>query len=308
MLLDQELAAHTSARPSICTIGVFDGVHLGHQALVRRTIEEARAQGCAGGVVVFHPHPRDILVPGTHIPLLTPLEKRLELLKNLGADFVVPVSFTLQLSRLSARDFMAALVRHLRLSGIVSGPDFAVGKDREGDLPALTRLGDELGYTVTVIEPLGQEAQKISSSAIRRAVGSGEVAAAARLLGRPFSTKGEVVHGAARGRSLGYPTANLRVDAGLALPGDGIYATRAHTAQGTFPSAAYVGNQPTFNGKTRSIELFLLDFQGDLYGDDLEVEWVSKVRDDRRFESQEALVRQMAEDVDRARALLAGRT
>jgi len=305
MLLDEELAPYAPHRPSVCTIGVFDGVHVGHQALVRRTIEEARGRGHSSGVVVFHPHPRDVLVPGTHVPVLTPLEDRVRLLKDLGADVVVPVSFTLKLSKLSARQFMSSLVQHLRLAGIVSGPDFAVGKDRGGDLPALIRLGEELGYTVTVIEPLGEPARKISSSAIRNAVGSGEVDAAARLLGRPYSTRGKVIHGAARGRTLGYPTANLRIDAGVALPGDGIYATRARADGSIYASASYVGSQPTFNGNERSIEVFLFDFQGDLYGDDLEVEWVSKVRDDRRFDSQDALVRQMAQDVDQARAVLA---
>jgi clan AA aspartic protease len=196
---------------------------------------------------------------------------------------------------------MSSLVRHLGLAGIVSGPDFAVGKDREGDLPELTRLGEELGYTVTVMEPIGEPAHKISSSAIRNAIGSGEMDAAARLLGRPYSTRGKVVHGAARGRTLGYPTANLRIEAHVALPGDGIYATRARTDGGLYQSASYIGSQPTFNGSDRSVEVFLLDFEGDLYGDDLEVEWVEKVRDDKRFDSLDNLVFQMKEDVKAAR-------
>lgn len=304
MLLEQALAPYAPGRPSICTVGVFDGVHLGHQALVRRTVDEAAARSAASGVVVLHPHPREVLVPGAQVPLLTPLEDRMALLRRVGVDFVAPVQFTVSLSQLTAREFMAVLVKALRLTGLVAGPDFAVGKGREGSVEALGRLGHELGYEMMVIGQLEEHEHKVSSSTIRSAIAVGDVSTAARLLGRNFSTKGRVAHGAARGRTLGYPTANITVDARLALPADGIYATRARAGGRVLPSATYVGNQPTFDGQERTIEVFLLDFDGDIYGEELEVEWVSKVRDDHRFESVDALVSQMAADVDKARSLL----
>jgi riboflavin kinase/FMN adenylyltransferase len=304
MLLEQELVQYRPSKRSVCTIGVLDGVHLGHQALIRRTIQEARARDCEAGALVLHPHPREVLVPGANVPLLTPLEERVSLLKALGLDFVLPVSFNLQLSRLSAREFMAALVQHLDLAGIVSGPDFAVGKGREGDVSALSRIGAELGYEMIVIDQLEDGTHKVSSSTIRSAIALGDVETAARLLGRPYVTRGQVVHGFARGRLLGYPTANLSVDGHLALPADGIYATRARAGTEVHASATYIGNQPTFDGSDRSLEVFLLDFDGDLYGSDLSIEWVSKVREDRKFDSPDALVQQMAKDVAHARAAL----
>ncbi len=303
MLLEQELAQYRPSKRSVCTIGVLDGVHLGHQALIRRTVLEARARDCEAGALVLHPHPREVLVPGANVPLLTPLEERVSLLTALGLDFVIPVSFTVEVSRLSARDFMAALVKHLDLAGIVCGPDFAVGKQREGDVTALSHIGAELGYEMIVIDQLEDGTHKVSSSTIRSAIALGDVETAARLLGRPYLTTGKVVHGFARGRLLGYPTANLSVDGHLALPADGIYATRARSA-GVHASATYIGNQPTFDGSDRSLEVFLLDFDGDLYGSDLSIEWVSKVREDRKFDSPDALVQQMAKDVAQARAAL----
>lgn len=304
MLVEEELARHTPLGQSICTIGVFDGVHLGHQTLIRQTIAEASARGCASAVIVFHPHPRTVLVPGATVALLTPIEDRVELIRRLGADIVAPVTFTQELSQLSAREFMALLQRRLHLTGLVVGPDFALGRGREGSIPVLEELGREMGYTVKTIAFTEHESARVSSTAVRDSLAQGDVASVARLLGRPFFMHGTVVHGAARGRQLGYPTANIQPNGGRALPADGIYATRVHVGDVVYNSATYVGTAPTFGEHERLVEVFLLDFEGDLYGKALMVEWVEKVREDRKFASPEALQEQMEKDITLAKTLL----
>ena len=303
-MLVEELAEYTPPGRSICAIGVFDGVHLGHKALVDIIKAEAAARGCVSAAIVFHPHPRTVLVPGSAIALLTPLPERVDLLRGLGVELVLPLTFTRELSQLSAREFMGLLRQHLRLVGLVAGPDFALGRGREGTVPVLQELGRELGYTLSIIAPLEQGSQLISSTTVRQALAQGDVAAAADLLGRPFVTRGAVLEGAKRGRWLGYPTANIAPDPNLALPGDGIYATRVRLGTHTFNAVTYVGTRPTFQDEERLVEVFLLDYEGDLYGKDLRVEWVQQVREDHKFDSADALIEQMGRDVADARAVL----
>ena len=305
MLAEEELARHTPSGRSFCTIGVFDGVHLGHRVLIEATKDEARARGGSSAIIVLHPHPRTVLVPGATVAVLTPIEDRLELIRALGVDLAVPLTFTRELSQLSAREFVALLQKHLHLAGLVVGPDFALGRGREGTIPVLEELGREMGFTVKAITFFEESSQRVSSTAVREALAQGDVAAAARLLGRPFFMHGAVVHGAARGHMLGYPTANIQSDGSRVLPADGIYATRVHVGDKTYGSATYVGTRPTFENGDRVVEVFLLDFDGDLYGIDLRVEWVDKVRDDQKFDNPEELTQQMAKDIARARAVLA---
>lgn len=307
MLAEEEIARHASPGPTICTIGVFDGVHLGHRALIEATIAEARARGCLSGVVCFHPHPKTVLVPGSEVPVLTPIDDRVALIKELGVDIVTPLTFTRELSQLSAREFLGLLKKYLNLAGLVVGPDFALGRGREGSIEVLTELGEEMGYTVKPISFVEQHEGRVSSTAIREALGRGDVALVAQLLGRPFFMHGTVIHGAERGHVLGYPTANIRPDGNRALPADGIYATRVHTGDRQFGSATYVGTRPTFDDAERLVEVFLFDFEGDLYGKDLKVEWVDRIREDRKFASAEELQAQMARDIQLARARLNGR-
>ena len=305
MLAEEELARHTPSGRSFCTIGVFDGVHLGHRVLIEATRDEAKARGGSSAIIVLHPHPHTVLVPGATVAVLTPIEDRLELIRALGVDLAVPLTFTRELSQLSAREFVALLQKHLHLAGLVVGPDFALGRGREGTIPVLEELGREMGFTVKAITFFEESSQRVSSTAVREALAQGDVAAAARLLGRPFFMHGAVVHGAARGHMLGYPTANIQSDGSRVLPADGIYATRVHVGDKTYGSATYVGTRPTFENGDRVVEVFLLDFDGDLYGTDIRVEWVDKVRDDQKFDSPEELIQQMAKDIADARAVLA---
>lgn len=304
MLVEEELARHTPRGQSVCTIGVFDGVHLGHLVLIEHTIAEAKAQGCSSGVIAFHPHPRTVLSPGSEVAVLTTIDERVELIRELGVDLVVPLTFTRELSQLTAREFMSLLQRHLHLKGLVVGPDFALGRGREGSIPVLEELGRELGYSLKSIAFVDEGEERVSSTAIRDALSQGDVGKVAVLLGRPFFLHGVVVHGAARGRMLGYPTANIQPNGGHALPADGIYATRVHVDGVVHGSATYVGTSPTFEAHERLVEVFLLDFEGDLYGKQLKVEWVNKVRDDQRFDSASELQIQMAKDIAQARQLL----
>ncbi len=303
MLIQDELSRFTASSPTVCTLGVFDGVHLGHQALLTIARDKAAAIGGVAVAVLINPHPRTVLAPGSTVPLLTSLAERIELLHVLGVT-PVPITFTKELSLLTAREFVALLREHLHLQTLVGGPDFALGHNREGTMPVLESLGSELGFSVDVIFPVQNDAVPVSSTAIREAIAHGDVQSAARQLGRPYSITGVVQKGEARGRTLGYPTANLQPEPDRALPNDGIYATRVRIGDTFHPSATYVGTSPTFDGQQRLIEVFLIDFNGDLYGQELQVEWVRKIRDDQRFESEGALQGQMAEDIAQARLVL----
>ena len=307
MTVHQELAAAAPPRDCVLTLGVFDGVHLGHQRLLSRLVEEGRRRDLLAGVLTFRNHPRAVLTPGAPLALLSSFPEREALLRAAGVDFVAAVTFTPELSRLPARQFATLLVEHLRVRGMVVGPDFAMGHRREGTVPVVRELGRELGFTVEAVEPLTLDGMVVSSSAIRRAVLQGEVEVAARMLGRPYPLPGRVVRGAGRGRGLGFPTANLEVEAGRAVPGDGIYATWALVEGRRFPAATSVGVRPTFGGGARAVEAHLLDFHGELYGTTVTLEFVARLREERRFESPQALAAQMERDVAQAGALLAQR-
>ena len=267
-------------------VGTFDGVHLGH----RRVVETALATGLPVRALTFHPHPRTV-VQGNLVELVCSLERRVELLRGLGAAEVVVVPFTLDTAALEPEAFAA---RHLAdVETVVAGDDFRFGRRRSGDLDTLRALGLEV-VGVPLLEG-------VSSTEIRRLVHEGEVRAAARLLGRPFELDGTVVPGDQRGGTLGYPTANLALDPALLVPRYGIYAgaARAHRA------AISIGTNPHYGGQERRIEPFLLDFEGDLYGQRLVVELWERLRDERAFASEAELVEQIARDVERTRTVSA---
>jgi len=305
MLLEEELQSHAPDRPTVCTLGVFDGVHRGHLALLERTRLVAHARGMRSAALVFHPHPRSVLAPNSpSVPTLTPLVKRGALIAAQGVDIVAPITFTRELSQLSAREFSGALQVHLRMAGLVVGPDFALGRNREGTVPVLRALGAELGFSVNALEPLVVDGTPVSSTSVRQALAGGDIGRVTALLNRRYCTEGRVAHGDGRGRTLGYPTANLAPSDEWALPADGIYATLAHLEQGVYDSATYVGTRPTFGGVGRVVEVFLLDFEGDLYGQRVGVEWVARVREDRTFSSADQLQEQMERDIVAARVAL----
>lgn len=291
-------------RPSVITVGSFDGVHRGHTHLLQTVAHRAREKNAASVVVTLNPHPRLVLRPDSPMQLLSTLEERVELLSQQGLDYVVVFPFSLEQSKLRAREFVELLRNHLNVVELVCGPNFALGYKREGTIPVLQDLGKELGFTVTVVEPQEFRDGVISSTRLRELVGNGEVRQAAELLGRYPMLRGVVVHGDHRGRELGYPTANLEVPDKKLIPANGIYAVRVRLGNEWHNGAASIGVRPTFGGGKRLVEIFVLDFTRWIYGEELEVYFIERLRDEEKFDSIHALLEQMARDVQNARKLL----
>jgi riboflavin kinase/FMN adenylyltransferase len=272
------------AGPRAVALGTFDGVHLGH----RRVIETLLDTGPEPTVVTFDPHPRTAL--GNRVDLLMSLERRLELLAGLGVDAALVVEFTLDVARLEPQAFADEFLRPIGVETVVAGEDFRFGRARRGDLTLLERLG----FAARPVPLL----ENVSSTRIRELVREGDVHGAAQLLGRPVEVEGIVVTGDARGGTLGFPTANLDVRPELLVPQNGIYAGAA----GENRAAVSIGTNPHYGGSERRVEAFLLDFEGDLYGRRLIVELWERLRDEQSFESEQALIDQIARDVERTRA------
>ena len=300
----EELARLRPDRDTVLTVGVFDGVHLGHRQLIEQVKRRAGERGLKGGVVTLHHHPQKVLSPQSSLTYLTTLEQRIALIKGLDIDLVAVLPFTSALARLSASEFVALLQKHLRMRSLVIGPDFALGRGRQGDAAALSALGQEMGFTVEVLPPVMVGGQMVSSTAIREALVRGDLATASRLLGRPYSLSGKVTPGDERGRQLGFPTANISVNSALTLPADGVYVTRAYIDGQPHSSVSNIGVRPTFGESKRLIEVHLLDFCGDLYGRQLKIEMVERLRGELRFSSVDELVAQIRRDVERARVVL----
>jgi len=304
VLVEEELVKHSSEKETIITVGVFDGVHLGHKQLISELLKQAGRKGMLSGIVTFRQHPEDLLNSKKKLPFLTDVKTRARLLREEGVDIIVPLSFTEELSRLDSRRFIGLLVKYLKMRGIIIGSDFALGKGREGDTVKLRRLGDEMGFEVTVVPPLKINREVVSSTSIRKAMAEGDMEKVHRLTGRYFSLHGKVVTGAGRGDGLGFPTANLDVNSGQALPPDGVYAGLAHINGKIYQSMTNVGKDPTFGAAERTIESYLIDYSGDLYGHELSVDFVAKLRNERKFASAEELKKQVAEDVKRGKTIL----
>lgn len=308
MSFEAELARFSPKKDMLLTIGVFDGVHLGHRQLIARLTELARKQGYSSGVVTFRQHPQEVLSPKTRLPFLTSLDQRIELLKKEGVDEVIALSFTPKLASLSPRQFLEKLKENLRMRGLVIGPDFALGQNREGDTAALRRLGTKMGFSVTVVPPVTVKGQVISSTAIRKALAEGDVKRVQDLIGRPFRLQGKVIGGAKRGAELlGFPTANLEVSPHQALPAEGVYVSQAHLNQHTYAAMTNIGQRPTFGESQRLVESYLLDYQGDLYGQELAVDIIEHLRGEIKFGSPEELKKQIAEDVKTGKTILKNR-
>jgi len=304
MLIEEELARVAPDRETALTIGVFDGVHLGHQYLIQNLKQTAAAENLLSGVVTFRHHPRLVLYPEVKLTYLTSLSERIRLLTDLGVELVVALSFSLELAQLGVREFVSLLQRHLKMRALVIGPDFALGKGRGGDASALQALGQELNFMVEVVPVKLWQGEAVSSTAVRLALSQGDPRKVSQLLGRRFRLGGKVIKGDERGKVLGFPTANIAPDPEEALPADGVYATRAFVGQAVYKAVTNIGIRPTFGGGQRLIEVYLLDFEGDLYGQDLEIELVECLRGEIRFASVEELKAQMVRDVEGARALL----
>lgn len=292
--------------PAVLTIGSFDGVHLGHQALITSVIKSARASGVAAVALTFEPSPREVLRPDLPLTYLTRLPQKLELLASLGLDETVVVPFTQELSRVQAPDFIAWVRQYLPFVEMWEGEGFALGHGRTGNTEVLARLGEEHGYTLQIAPLVEVAGEPVSSTRVRQAITDGDVESATRLLGRPYALPGTVVHGSKRGRQLGYPTANLDTPLNQAIPADGVYATwcvRPATGE-TLPSLTSIGVRPMFENNVRLVEVYILDYNADLYGEALTAQFVQYLRPQQRFDSLEAFIAQMRQDEANARNLL----
>jgi riboflavin kinase/FMN adenylyltransferase len=289
----------------VLTLGNFDGVHLGHQAIVRRAVAEARALDGQVVVLTFHPHPVAVLAPDRAPAMIQSLHDRLAHLRDLGADVTVVQRFTPRFAATEPEAFVRGfLQRHLELRHVVVGYNLNFGRNRAGTAATLRTLGARAGFAVDDVGPVTAGEVKVSSSGVRKLVAAGDVAGAAALLGRPFSLRGRVVRGEQRGRTLGFPTANLQRPAGLLLPADGVYAVRARLDGMSHDAVLNVGVRPTFGELRRTVEAFLLDFDGNLYGRWLTLDVVERLRGEQRFAGPEALRQAIVADVARARDVL----
>ena len=299
---------------SVVTIGVFDGVHLGHQRIVASAAAAARELGLPLVVVTFDPHPSEVVRPGSHPELLCSLRRRAELLAELGADAVCVLQFTLEFSHLGPEDFVrAVLADRLHARRVVVGENFRFGYRAAGDVALLAELGEKYDFRAEGVPLLAQDGVPTSSSAIRELVAAGDVAGAARGLGRPHRVEGVVVRGEQRGKALGVPTANLETAEHTAIPADGVYAgwlaslDAGGQETGRWPAAISVGTNPTFDGQHRVVEAYALDRDDlDLYGVHVAVDFAARLRGMVRFDSVDALVAQMHVDIAATRALTAG--
>jgi riboflavin kinase / FMN adenylyltransferase len=296
----------------VVTIGVFDGVHRGHAVIIGKAVEAARRQGLPSVLLTFVPHPSEVVRPGTHPPMLTTLVRRAELVEELGIDVFCALPFTREFSQMSPAEFAhEVLVARLHAATVIVGENFRFGHKAAGNVATLAELGRSFGFTAHGIGLLAEGETPISATYVRSCVQAGDMEAATAALGRPHRVDGIVERGDERGRAIGFPTANLRTDAWTAVPADGVYAGRAirldewgRTVGLLGTAAISVGTNPTFDVRQRRVEAFVLNFDGDLYGDGLGVEFVRRLRGMERFDSVDALVAQMHDDVKQTRALL----
>ena len=307
MQVEEELAKLSPKKDMLLTIGVFDGVHLGHQCLISLLTEQARQQNLLSGVVTFHQHPQEVLSPQTKLPFLTDLTTRANLLKNEGVEAIITLSFTRELAQLNAHHFVSLLKKYLRMRGVVTGPDFALGRNREGSTDTLRALGQDMNFSVIVIPPVMVNGEVVSSTAIRKALADGDMKRVINLIGRPFSLHGHVITGSGRGVGLGFPTANLDMDSEQALPVEGVYATWAYIDDKAYQSMTNIGKRPTFGGSQPTVEVHVPDYLGDLYGQELKIDIIERLRGEKKFDTVEELKKQIAEDVKQGRAILDSR-
>jgi riboflavin kinase/FMN adenylyltransferase len=298
------LPAAWAQRECTLTIGSFDGIHVGHQSLISQLVSQARQQGRLSGLVTFYPHPATVLSASSQALYLTTPGEKAALLEPFGLDWMAILPFTLQLASTAPGTFVRDMRDRLNMRSLWVGTDFALGRDREGDLTTLRRLGEELGFEVCEFPYVVQGGEKVSSTRIRNLLRHGRVEKAAQLLGRCYSVFGEVVRGAQRGRCLGFPTANIAVRPDRVIPANGIYATYAHLGSECYLSVTNIGVRPSFDNGERSVEAYLLDFDRNIYGCDLAVSFVARLRPERRFANVQALIERIRIDVQEARSLL----
>lgn len=283
---------------------MFDGVHLGHQALIRGLVAGARVAGATPVAATFDPLPAQVLAQDPPQSTLADAPERATLLHGAGAESVVVFTFDKAFSQQSAETFIERVTTAGDVQRIVVGPDFQFGHGREGAVPALRLLGETHGFAVTVVEPIALGGAVVSSTRIRQALREGDLATAQALLGRPYGVTGTIVRGEQRGRALGFPTINVAPPPDKLLPHDGIYATWVTLGDGRYRAASSLGIRPTFGGGPRKLESYILDFDADVYGREATIAFVERLRDEIRFDSAEELARQIAKDVEQTRRAL----
>ena len=291
---------------SVVTIGTFDGVHRGHQLLLSQVAERARELDARSVAVTFEPVPVSVLRPEAYRGRICSVDEKLHQIHLAGIDQVDVIEFTLDLAAKSPEEFISDLVDRLDMIEVWVGDDFALGRNRSGNVDVIREIGQDLGYTTVAIERIADGDRPISSTAIRKAIEIGDVSAAALMLGRPFRISGEVIHGAHLGRTIGFPTANFVPPPGMIQLADGIYASYAVVPSETFarPAMTYVGTRPTVDGEDRQVETNILDFDGDLYGKVLIVDLIERVRGDQTFDGLEPLIAQLKVDEVAIRGIL----
>lgn len=300
---------HIDSLPSldhpVVTVGTYDGVHLGHQKILREVRRKTKVRNGASVVLTFEPHPQTVVAPQSAPFLLTTKAERIAILEKEGVDETIFLPFGAEMAHLDAEEFVRKiLVNGIGVESVVLGTNHAFGRGRSGNVRSMKRFGEQFGFEVDVVPPLIVDDVPVSSTRIRRLIREGHVAEAARLLGRPYSIAGEVIRGDGRGRRLGFATANLRIDhRRKLLPADGVYAMWAELGGARFPALMNIGVRPSFRAG-RAIEVHLLNFKDNIYGATVRGKLVEKIREEKKFEHPEALSEQVAQDIERAKALL----
>ena len=293
-----------TARGAVLAIGNFDGVHRGHQALLAESLAKGKEFGAAAGVLIFEPHPREFFHPQEPHFVLTTQAQKLAIFKALGLDLAIVLDFNVELAKLPADAFISSvLVEGLDIRHVVIGHDFFFGRDRSGTPELMQAAAEKFGFGLTVVAPVAEGGEAFSSSIIRLRLAHGDVIGAAQMMGRWWRVGGKVIGGAKRGVGLGFPTANVPLTRGTGL-GHGIYAVRVYSGPDRHDGAAYLGTRPTYDDGMPVLEVFLFDFNGDLYDHPIEVEFIDFIREDRKFDTSEALIAQMQQDCASARDIL----
>lgn len=288
--------------PAVATIGAFDGVHLGHRALLRHVVDRARELNTTSWCVTFNPHPDVVMRPERRHTYLATLDDRVRLIQEQGIETVKVFEFTRRLSAVTPEEFVAMMQADCELAELWVGPDFAMGRGRTGTPEKMAQIGRSEGFSVAVMPPQSLGDEIVSSTRIRLLLAAGQLQEAAVLLGRPYSLHGSVESGAGRGTPLGFPTANIRPPADMTMPADGVYVVRVQVGDSMWPGVANFGGRPTFQEHERLIEAHLFDFSGDLRGQPVDVQFLQRIRPVQAFASVDALVRQIHQDAESARA------
>ncbi len=306
MLLITDLSRITEPfTNSVITLGNFDGIHLGHQALVRLVMKRAQEIQGQSMVVTFRPHPLKVLAPEKCPPLISIYEEKIELLSKLGIDVLVKIPFTLRFAEMSPREFVKNILCDLLgTKEIFVGCNYRFGRGREGTTETLKQMGAEFGFKVNEVEQISLKSEVISSTKIRQLLAGGEVEHAAELLGRPYAITGIVVRGDSRGKTLGFPTANIASKHAI-IPADGVYAVKLSARDTCHDGVVNIGLRPTFDTKSLAIEVHVFDFNEDLYGEEVTIYFIKKLRQEKKFDSSDALIDQITKDVAEAKAVLA---